>query len=324
MKSPHAPRILISLPASLGHCLSLLDLLFQLRRDCPDAEVWGLSRADQFASEEPRSDFDGWIELACTRPACWHAWRHPELRHRRFDIFLDATPERWGAWPGWFSAAPVRVGFARRPRSLRDLLYHHTVAPRCDSTSQRQLELLAPLALPEHDNILPFRSRAPSRATARRILTDAHLACPYVALHVGDPESAAWRCEDFGKLARELGERFQLPSLLLWHGPSGRPGAQRAAAKSGGHGFVSPPASLSVMAEFIAQSVGVVSIDQELLSAAAALGKPVTNPLKSSSGGKQPSDWMSVELVAEACLRASRGDDMSRQREKNRRIGRAA
>ena len=288
-------KVLICLPESLGLCLSTLPLLSALLQDKEAPSVWGMCQRDDFAQHESRSDFEGWIELPERQPGLLQAWRTGRLKHGAFDVFVDASSHRRGVWAAWLAGIPMRVGLAGRSKVI-DRLYTHLVSPISDAAWEHRLELLKPLELHPGLEVLPFQRQAALPIAIRQYRESAHLTCQYVAIHTGNPRytGSGWRSEDFGKVAKELGQRYQLPSLFLWHGESGRVRVRRAAAKSGGHGLVSPPLDLGEIAELLRQSAAVISGDQDLLAISAEAGWIKSNPLA-------PVRQESIESVAIAC-----------------------
>jgi hypothetical protein len=115
-----------------------------------------------------------------------------------------------------------------------------------------------------------------------------------------------WQAERFGKVARRLGERQQIPSLIVWRGKRGGARAEIVAANSGGHALVAPPLSLSEIAELIRKSDLALSCDRDLLDFAADQGTAAVHPLSARKGrdNTEIAEDITADEVAEKCIEA--------------------
>jgi ADP-heptose:LPS heptosyltransferase len=86
--------------------------------------------------------------------------------------------------------------------------------------------------------------------------------------------SRLWPADRFGAVARRLGTRFSVPSVVVWAGESERRRANRCAAASQGHAIVAPQTSLTELASLARRATLFLSADTGPLHLAAAVGLP--------------------------------------------------
>ena len=179
---PHAQRILIIKPSSLGDIVHALPVLAALRDAYPDAHIaWMVGTS--FASlleDHPLLDevitFDRkrygrmWFSPA----ANFAFWRFvAEIRRRRFDWIVDLQGLIRSGLLSWFSGARHRVGFANA-REGAWLFYTQRVrADRTAHAVDRNVTLARAIGLCIGTPMFPLAVRESDSAAARELLETA-------------------------------------------------------------------------------------------------------------------------------------------------------
>jgi ADP-heptose:LPS heptosyltransferase len=199
-----------------------------------------------------------------------------ELKSHRFEIVVDPQSLTKSALPGWLSGARRRIGLARpQGREISVWLNNELVRPEARHVVDRSLEMLAPLGIesPRVEFNLPLNAAAARMAA--EYVRDAHLGTGYAVLNPGGGwKSRHWPAERFGQVAKHLGPRRGLPSVVVWAGDEERQMAERIVACSGGHALCAPPTSLVELAAVLRLARLLVSGDTGPLHLAAAVGTP--------------------------------------------------
>ena len=290
MPDDGSPRILISRLSHIGDCILTLPVLCALRTRFPQAYIgWVVERpSDQLLKNHTALDElfvlrRGWLKS----PAICVALRR-DLRARRFEIVIDPQCLTKSSVPGWLSGARRRIGLARpRGRELSIWLNNELVQTIRPHIVDRSLELLAPLGIesPQVEFNLPLNVEAARMAAD--FIRDAHLAEGYAVLNPGAGwKSKLWPAERFGQVARHLGSRQSLPSVVVWAGSDERQMAERIVARSGGHALCAPPTTLVELAALLRKGRLFVGSDTGPLHLAAAVGTPCVG----LSGPTRPED----------------------------------
>lgn len=288
------------LPPSLSSCLAFVPAVELLRRAYPAAELWGVAWDREFAAEQPCPEFDRWLVLT-------GGWSDPiaALRLPSIDLVIDLSTRTRGGWFSWLCRGTQRVS----PAGGRD----PHLADACPGDVEQQPrhvcdDLRQALDIPDTCPAVSFDEQTEHRRAVQRRLESMHLLGGFVALQADRSLESVegWSAERYGRIAKRLGQRYQLPSLLIWHGASGPVLAQRAALKSGGNALVNGPASLSETRELIRQARAVVSMEQGMLAVGADLGTPVFNPSTWLSPLDSQRHLERVSLEAEVAARIYR------------------
>lgn len=278
MSDERSPRILISRLSHIGDCILTLPVLNALRAQFPQAYIgWVVERpSDQLLNNHPAIDElfvlkRGWLRS----PSNWAKLRR-ELKPHRFEIVIDPQSLTKSAVPGWLSGARRRVGLARpRGRELSCWLNNELIRPQSRHVVDRSLEMLAPLGIesPRVEFNLPLHTDAARMAAD--FVRDAHLGEGYAVLNPGAGwKSKLWPAERFGQVAKHLGPRRGLPSVVVWAGDAERQLAEQIVARSGGHALCAPPTSLVELAALLRTARLFVGSDTGPLHLAAAVGTP--------------------------------------------------
>ena len=115
------------------------------------------------------------------------------------------------------------------------------------------LRLLEPLGIEQPEVRFDVPVQRELEIGIEQYVRDAHLSQGYVVINCGASCPARlWPAERFGRVARYLGEKHGLPSVVTWAGPPEAEMAARIIAKSGGHAVLAPDTSLLELAALAA------------------------------------------------------------------------
>ena len=272
------PRILICRLSAIGDCVLTMPMLCALRERYPGAHIaWAVERAGGLLLEgHPCLDEvivvpKGWLK---SPKAVWQV--RAKLRKRQFDIALDPQSLTKSAVLAWLSGAKRRIGFhAPRGRELSLWLNGEFVTARRSHIVDAQLDLLKPLGIESPRARFRLPEVADVKAKVDRMIREMHLGCDFVAVNPGAGwDSKLWPAERYGIVARALGERYQLPSVVVWSGDREQAWAETIVARSGGRALMAPPTTLPELAEFMRRARMYLGSDTGPLHIAAAVGTP--------------------------------------------------
>ncbi len=139
----------------------------------------------------------------------------------------------------------------------------------------KNLAMLGPLGVPSAGVTFPWRPHV--SAVAEAVAADARVAAAggFVLLNPGAAwDNKRWPVERFGALARALGERHGLPSVVTW-GPGEEDRAAAVTGHASGHAFASPPTALADLLALARAARLCVSGDTGPLHLAASVGTPI-------------------------------------------------
>ena len=303
--SANPRRVLIVKLSAIGDVLHTLPVAVALRRALPEAEIaWAVEgRARDLLTDHPA--IDRVISLRrhwLTSPASVL-----EIRKRLHEFSPDVTIDAQGLFKSgmlsWLSGAGMRIGYAApEAREGSAFFSTHRIAPTAAHVVDRHLELLAPLGItagePRFNMPRPEESRRSVDAWWKTLaLPDA----PAVMNPGAGWTSKLWPTERFAAVARQLGRRHGLVSLVVWGGGSEREAAERIVAASEGEAIMAPATSLTELAEVAARARVFLSSDTGPLHLAAAMGTPCVGlfgPVPASRNGPYGSRHITVEPPA--------------------------
>ena len=293
------PRILITRLSAIGDCILTLPVVCALRQHFPQAHiVWAIEPAGAKLLNGHRAVNEwmivpkGWLKS----PRMIREYRR-QLRAQQFDWALDPQSLTKSSMLAWLSGAKNRVGFSRpdgreiAPR-LNTILVDRDMPHIVDAS----LGLLRPLGIdrPSVRFDVPFSRGA--ETTIDAFVRNTHLNGGYAVINVGASCPAKqWPTGRIGRVARHLGERHNLPSVLTWCGQEERALAEHALTKAGGHAFMAPDTTLAELAALLQRGRIAVASDTGPLHLAVAVGTPcvglhsITRAEKSGAYGAQNS-----------------------------------
>jgi len=272
-------RILVTRLSALGDCIHTLPLLTALRRKFPAAR---LAWATQPGPAELLRGHPHLDELIVVRR---DDLRSPtaivQLRQRlaKFaaEVCLDPQSLTKSALVSWLSGAPERIGLARPyGRELAPWLNSRLVSAEPSHVVLRYLQLMRGLQQEVPPAEFVVHSSAEVDQQSRDILRATHLPPGhYTLLNCGAGwPSKLWPADRFARLARFLGQRYRLPSLVVWHGAEELKISQEVALRSGGHAVTAPATTLPQLASLCRYARLCVASDTGPLHLAAAVGTP--------------------------------------------------
>jgi heptosyltransferase I len=272
----HTPRILITRLSALGDCALTLPLVCALREHFPHAWItWAVEPGPlKLISPHPAvNEFlvvpRGWLKS----PQAVRTLGR-EVRSRGFDCALDPQSLTKSSLLGWLGGVRRRIGFAApRGRELAPWLNTELVAPRQPHLVDATLELLQPLGIGQPQVHFELPLHRPSVMTIDRYLHDALLTLGFVVINCGAScPGRCWPAASFGRVARYLGERHNLPTVVTWAGADEAARAEQIRAKSSGHAIVAPQTSLPELAALLRRARMLIASDTGPLHVAVALG----------------------------------------------------
>ncbi len=276
--SAHRPRILIVRLSAIGDCIHGLPVLCALRDALPSAQLSWVVEGRTADLLRCHTALDAVVQLPRrwlkSPVAIWRARR--QLRALRPDVAIDLQGLTKSAIASWLSGAPTRIGFAGRDgRELSTWLNNSLVEPLMTHVIDRNLELLRPIGI-EFDEVrfgLPMFDK--DTAAVCRFVRDRGLGAGFALLNVGAGwPSKRWPVDRFADVARYLGERYHLRSIVAWAGGEERRCADQIIVSSGGFAHIAPPTTLVELAALSQRAKLFIGCDTGPLHLAAAVGTP--------------------------------------------------
>lgn len=271
------PRILIARLSAIGDTVLTLPVACALRRAFPDAFLAWVVERKSAVFVAPHECLDEVVTLE----RGW--WTSPRgilqarrlLRRLRCAVSIDCQSMTKSALACWLSGARCRIGLrGEYAYELSPVLNNRRIQPRRPHVVDRQLELLRGLGIEEPQ--VEFRLPVPTadQQQADRLLQAMGLA-QFAVINPGATwDSRLWEMDRFGQVAQHLGQRYGLPTLVVWGSPPERDMARAIAAHSAGHARPAPPTSLTELAAVVRRARLFVSSDTGPLHIAVAVGTP--------------------------------------------------
>ncbi len=274
----HPPRILIVRLTAIGDCLHGLPVLCALRDALPGAHLsWVVEgRTADLLRRHP--DLDAVVQVPrkwLKSPlAIWRARR--QLRALRPDVAIDLQGLTKSAMAAWLSGAPTRIGFSGRDgRELSRWLNNSLVEPLTTHVVDRSLELLRALDVAADEIRFGLPRLQDECPAITRYLRDRGLAGGYALVNVGAGwPSKRWPADRFAEVARYLGERYHLRTVIAWAGGEERLWADQIVVSAGAFAHIAPPTTLTELAALCQQAKFFIGCDTGPLHLAAAAGTP--------------------------------------------------
>ncbi|HID76527.1 MAG TPA: lipopolysaccharide heptosyltransferase family protein [Planctomycetaceae bacterium] len=270
------PRILIVRLSAVGDVILTMPVINALRAAMPDAVLgWVVEqRAAPLLEGHPALDHlivlpRGWMKS----PRIVLGLRR-RLRALRFDITVDPQSLTKSALVAWLSGARRRIGFGDdKGRELSQYLNTELVSTELDHVVDCHLALLRPLGVARPKVEFRVPEKPEDRTAADAVVRQHGLESGYAVINVGAGwPSRIWPADRFGRVARHLGERHGLASLVVWAGPKERDLAEQTVSSSGGYAVLAPPTSLAQLATLLRRAVLCLSGDTGPLHLAVAVG----------------------------------------------------
>ena len=225
------PRVLITRLSHIGDCIQTVPLLCAARSRFPQAFIAWAIESPATSLIEGHKDLDQLIVV----PRRWlksiktiRSIRR-QLGELQFDVALDPQGLTKSSALGWLSGAESRIGFTRGSgRELSPLFNNILVTPSSANVVDQYQELLRPFGetLPQVNFDLPISQE--SETWAQSVVRDSGLSEGFVILNPGAGwHSRRWEMDRFAAVARYLGRKYNLRSLVSWAGDDERRMAER-------------------------------------------------------------------------------------------------
>lgn len=278
MTASKTPRILIARMSAIGDTILTLPVACALRAHWPDAFIAWVVEEKSAAIVQDHVCLDETLRLPrgwFTKPAGLLAVRRM-LRERRFDVTIDCQGLTKSALACWLSRARRRIGFrGRHGRELSPWLNNELVLPSRPHVVDRSLDLLTPLGIREPAVRWFLPINAGSRQRAREAADKLGLAARYAVVNPGAScASRRWEMDRFAHVARHLGARHGLSTLVIWGGADEQAAARQIVAESAGFGVLAPYTTLLELAALIEGGRLLVTADTGPMHMAVAVGTP--------------------------------------------------
>ncbi len=273
-----SPRILIVRLSAIGDVIHTMPVACALREHFPQAFVaWvvedraaALLRGHEAIDELialPR----GWLKS----PRC--VWRlSRRLRNLKFDAALEVQGLTKAAIVARLSAAPRRIGFGHPwGRELTQWLNNELVDTPGLHIVQRNLQLLQPLGIRSPKIRFMVPEHPADRETAEQIIARHGLEDGFVIINPGAGwPSKLWPTDRFAAVARHLGKKWNLPTLIAWAGEEEMQMSLLIGMGSEGHAQIAPPTTLTELAALARRAKLFIGSDTGPLHLAAAVDTP--------------------------------------------------
>ena len=278
MSPEGAERILITRCSAIGDCILTLPVLNALRDHFPESRIAWLMEAGPAFLLNGHANLDelivvekGWLKS----PTLIRSLRK-RLRDFAPQIVIDPQSLTKSALAGWLSGAPRRIGFSRpQGREIAPWLNRELVPWKSPHLVDAQLGLLTSLGISQAEVRFDVPRDSTSGDAAARFCTNAHLGGGFVAINTSAGwDSKLWPAERFGLVARHIGERWNLPSAVVWAGDRERASADQIVLHSGGHAIRLPATNLRELAAVLRQAKMYVGSDTGPMHLAAAVETP--------------------------------------------------
>ena len=273
-----SPRILIVRLSAIGDAILTLPLLNALRERFPQALLAWVVEQKASSILEGHEALDELITLPKgflkSPRALWGLRRR--LRDLRFDVALDTQGLTKSAVVGWLSGAKRRIGLAGQwGREISPWLNRELVRPTAPHMVDRTLELLRPLGIERPAVRFRVPETPAEHQQAAKLVQEAGWTHGFAIINPGaGSPSRLWPPSRFAAVARHLGGKWDLPSLVAWAGIGEMATAERIVAESEGHAQLSPPTSLRQLASIARLARLFLSSDTGPLHLAVAVGTP--------------------------------------------------
>lgn len=271
-------RILICRLSAIGDCVLTMPVACALRDAFPEAPIAWLVQGGGAQLLRGHRAIDEMIVV----PRGWlksprKVWSlRQSLLQRKFDIVIDPQSLTKSAAVGWLSAAPRRIGFGRPAgREIAPLLNNELVFPKSSHVVDRSLELLRPLGIRQPSVRFDLPQDGEAVATIDCYLKNRTSPERFVVMNPGAGwDSKIWPADRYGDVAKRLGMKRGLPSIVVWSGEKEKASAEEIVARSRGHAEMADSTSLPELAALLRRASFFVGSDTGPMHIAAAVGTP--------------------------------------------------
>ena len=271
-------RILISRMSALGDTILTLPVACALRRHFPDAFLGWVVERRAASVLDGHDCIDeviildrGWFTSARGLAAA-----RQQLRKLQFDVAIDCQGLTKSALAGWLSGAGLRIGArGQHGCELSPWLNNHLIQPSASHVVDRSLELLGPLGIARPAVEWRYVIDDSNRHFAHQATQSLGLRDSFAIINPGATwDSKRWEMKRFAAVARYLGQRHRLPSLVVWGNEEEQRLAKEIVAAGGGDAVLAPASDLGQLAALIEAGRLFISSDTGPMHLAVAVGTP--------------------------------------------------
>ncbi|HEX3726947.1 MAG TPA: glycosyltransferase family 9 protein [Pirellulales bacterium] len=269
-------RILIVRLSAIGDVVHGLPVLAALRDAQPRAFVAWIVEERAAAILRGQAELD---ELIVIKRGWYRSLREilairRRIRGYRFDTSIDLQGLTKSAGLAWISGIPQRIGFkGPSGREFSRLMNNQLVSPQRTHVIDRNVELLTALGVTDPSPRLKLEVSASDLESADRILASLAIAGGFALMNPGAGwPSKLWPAERYAGVARHLGTRRGVKSVVVWGTDRERAWAQEIVGGSQGQALAAPATSLSEMAALAKRASMFIGSDTGPLHIAAAVG----------------------------------------------------
>ncbi len=273
-----SPRILLVRLSAIGDVIHGMPVLCALRERFPNAHLSWVAEPAGAKLLEGHESLDELVVV----PRGWMKSPHEihRLRRRLRRIRPEATIDMQGlaksAVAAWLSGCRRRIGFGdEKGRELSTWLNNELVVAPDKHVIDANLRLLAPLGI--HSPAVRFNlpEQPLAALAADRTIHELGLQEGYAVVNPGAGwPSKIWPAERFGEVAAYLGEKWRLPSVVVWAGDAERAAAEIIVARSAGRARLAPHTTLAELAAVVRRGQLFIGSDTGPLHLAVAVGVP--------------------------------------------------
>ena len=275
-----AKRILIVRLSAIGDCILSVPVLNTLRRNFPNAKIgWVIERA----ASQLIHGHEALDELFVVSKKTFKSPRQllalgKTLRAWKPDVTLDLQGLTKSSLIAWMSGAKDRLGFQRDQfdgREVSCMLNNRLCRPHSKHIVDRSLELLKLLGVEDSQVSFELPESELDAAFAKRTVRSLQLEGRFAVINVGAGwASKLWPADRYARVARHLGEKWGLPSLVVWSGEQERSVAEHVVAESSSYATLAPATTLSQLGSLIRLANLFIGSDTGPMHLSAALGTP--------------------------------------------------
>ena len=269
-------RFLIVRLSAIGDCIHSLPLLCALRKAYPDAFIaWMIEgRTGDLLEGHPALDRLVRVRRKWLKSPRAVLRLRRELRDMKFDVAIDSQGLTKSAVAARLSGARRRIGFRGVDgRELSPWLNNDLVEPTATHVIDRNLELLRPLGIARAEVEFCLPDSAPDAQMAETCIAALALSRGYAIVNPGAGwPSKLWAPDRYAAVARYLGEKRGLPTLVVWAGDQEKTWAESIVSGSAGFAHLAPATTLTQLAALLRRARLFVGSDTGPLHLAAAVG----------------------------------------------------
>jgi lipopolysaccharide heptosyltransferase I len=309
------PRVLIVRLTAIGDVLHGLPVLCALREGFPEAEIGWIVEGRAGCLLEGHPALDRLIaipRLWLKSPSTVRRVRR-EMREFAPEITIDVQGLSRSALAAWLSGARRRIGFGcEKGREVSRWFNTELVRSTASHIVDANLELLRPLGIERPRVRFDLPEMDDDRRSCEQILSRLGQSSPFALVNVGAGwPSKLWRMDRYAAVARHLGRRHGVPTIVAWAGAEERAAAEQVVAESGFCALPAPGTSLRELAALCRRATLFIGSDTGPLHLAAAVGTPCVGlygPVPAQRNGPYGPQHIALQKATPEghCLRSRR------------------